>query len=420
MQSAQVLLPQFRKRAGHTGRLIRSYLTASALSLLALWALANWTASLAGISAMYIEIPTWDYWRIPHSFLEARALNPSFLWRQHNEHRIVFPELVFVSDFFLTHGSRVLPLAVSLLCYAGCLLVIARTVLSEVSISRPVQSTIILLAAVVMASRGCTLALADPFLLQWTLTALMVMISLLLLTSVPRQNSPWPLSGALAAAVVATYSSGNGLLQWPVLIGAALILRLTRKQLLATVATAAVASGLYFVGYRFSGALDLEKLLLHPVMTLNFAAAYLSMPFGNMKSPQFSLYVGFANLLIAVSVFAGAVRSNRLATRIGIVLFGFYALRPTFGRSNGRRKDGSCRPVLSQCESSSLSRLDHDELGCLGLAACLDRCASPLALSSRSRAGRAHFAVVGRRLRQTWLVVSDEQQNLRRATGHGA
>ena len=152
-----------------------------------------------------------------------------------------------------------------------------------------------------------------------------MLLSLYALAHVPRSKSQCSLSGAICAGVIATYSLANGLLVWPILLLAAYTLRLTKRQIVLLTVSSTASDGLYFAGYRFAGSTNIGNLILHPIHTIAFVAAYLSMPFGGMKSPQFGVYVGLFNLAVTAGVFAISIRRKTLATPAGIVLWGTYA-----------------------------------------------------------------------------------------------
>src|SRR6185437_15530111 len=103
------------------------------------------------------------------------------LWQQHNEHRIVFPEIIFAVDMLLAHGRQILPLAFSFTCYFGTWVVISWTVLSDRSLPWTIRYTAILLSGVVIGWQGSAIALGMPFLLQWTLTQFASVLALALL-----------------------------------------------------------------------------------------------------------------------------------------------------------------------------------------------------------------------------------------------
>ena len=295
------------------------------LVLVVLWAAFNWGATLVDICRFYVVIPTWDYWRVAEHVTQVKNLDFRFLWTQHNEHRIVFPDIVFSLDVLLFHGRKLLPILVSVFCYVGCWAILARTILLDGALSRATRVATVLLTGILLGWKASALVLAEPFLLQWTLCELASLLSLFALTRVARGQSPRPMALVVLAAVVATYSSANGLLIWPVLLAACYLLRLTKSQKVVVAVSAIAADGLYFVGYRFSGSTNLAGMAAHPMQALAFIAAYLSMPFGGMKSPRFGIHVGLLNLAVMAVLFAISIRRRTLATPQGIVLFGSYA-----------------------------------------------------------------------------------------------
>ncbi len=305
-------------------RSIQTALIWAAIVLLVLWACFTWVSTLARLPGLYVVIPTEDYWRVVQNLKQIQSLDFRFLWHQHNEHRIVFPDIVFALDVLLLHGRRILPIVVSFLCYLGSWLILARLVSRESAIPATTRISIVSLTAVVIGWKGCTLVLANPFLLQWTLVEFAALASLTLLAHVPDDNDRWVMAGSVGSAIVATYSSANGLLLWIILLIAAYILKLSRKQALIVGIGAILADGFYFVGYRFAQNTNLLNLLLHPGYGIRFIAVYLSMPFGGMKSPVFAVYLGIAVLCAFAWLLFVAITRGLIRSRLGIVLFGSY------------------------------------------------------------------------------------------------
>lgn len=307
----------------------RNYLILLFLQGLAIWMIYNWFEIIHRMVNYYMPLPIWDYWRVVEDFPQFKALHLQFLWRQHNEHRIIFPELVFLLDMLLWHGRQFLPLIVSFLCYLSTWAAIAWAILSDCRLSRGVRATAILIPGIIIGWQGSVSLLAWPFLLQWTLTEAAAIFSLLWLSLAGTKKAATNsyLTLAIAAAVVVNYSSGNGLLLWPVLIAAGFVLPLRKQQRIALVLCSMLSAGLYFVGYQFSNSLNIANFFRHPVYFLEFIGAYLGMPFGVAdigNVPHFDVYLGLASLAAATFLFVCAVRAGLLKTRPAIILFGFY------------------------------------------------------------------------------------------------
>ncbi|HEY1945483.1 MAG TPA: hypothetical protein VGG97_00645 [Bryobacteraceae bacterium] len=291
---------------------------------LLLWAVYHWIETIQRIRRYYTPLPVWDYWDVAAHLERYRALDVSVLWVQHNEHRILFPEIVFALDMLLFRGQQIFPVCVSVLCYLGILAILGWILHASGRLSPSLQIAAVLLGAIIMGWQGSAGFLADTFLLQWTMLQFTVAASLGLLTFAKRSGGGWYFAASLAFAEVATFSSGNGMLLWPVLVLAALALRLPGKRtwLLAAVGVASI--GLYFTGYRFSGSINLKNFFVYPLYSLDFVGAYLGMPFGGMKGTYFGVNLGLGGLGIAVTLFCIAARKRLLAAPASALFFGLY------------------------------------------------------------------------------------------------
>lgn len=302
----------------------RQYAERALLFLLLAWACLNWLQTIQHILHDYASLPGADYWRIVSHVESYRSFDLSVFWQQHNEHRIIFPEIVFALDVMLLHGRQILPLAVSFICYFAVWMTLGRALWSDNHLSEVARNVSILMAGIVIGWQGSVAVLASPFQMQWPLVQLASVVSLYYLSRVKTSRTPFFMSATIVAAIIGTYSSGNGLLLWVVLIIGGAVLRFDRRLIMCLVTAAVLADGLYFVGYRFSRSLNVGNLLSHPLYSAQFAGAYLSMPFGGMKPPQFSIWLGLTNVFIVILLLVVAARIRLLATTPGVVLFGSY------------------------------------------------------------------------------------------------
>jgi len=273
----------------------------------------------------YTPLPIWDYWNVVQHLERYRALDFRVLWQQHNEHRIVFPEIVFAVDMLLAHGRQILPLAISFVCYFCTWLLMSWTVFSDRSLSRTIRYTAILLSGVVIGWQGSAIALGIPFLLQWTLTQFASVLALALLYPLKQTARIIYLIGTITCATIATYSSGNGMLLWLLILAAGFVLSLDKRFVLVLAIAGIANVSLYFVGYHLRGGLDLRNLFSHPFYLVWFLSSYVSMPFCMLGRAQFGVWVGLANLLLFFALLAIAARTRLLASAPSIVLFGCFA-----------------------------------------------------------------------------------------------
>jgi hypothetical protein len=203
-----------------------------------------WMIHAYGVNVIFVD--EWDdITLIGQAF--SGTLHLSTLWAQHNENRIFFPNLIVVALGYTTHLNVVTEE------YLSALMLFGATALVICAHKRrspgrrwiwycPVAFLLLSLAQANNALWG--------FQMAWYLVLLMVALALFLLDQEP--PSWLVFGGAIAAAVVASFSSLQGLLVWP----AGLLLIYLRRRpghfAVAWIGSAVVAGVLYFVGFNFN------------------------------------------------------------------------------------------------------------------------------------------------------------------------
>ncbi len=307
-------------------RLSRSRaLECALLIVLAAIAVVRWLHLVQHVRSYYVDLPTWDYWRVVEDLAGYRAGNWKVLWRQHNEHRIVLPELVFAADMLWFRGRKIFSIVMSLACYFGTLLILAGSVFWDAEMRTSLRLAAFLLAAITLGWMGGAIVIGDAFLLQWTMLHFWIVLSLLLLSVAQTRSSQSILAASLVCACAATYTSGNGMLIWPVLLAAAVLLRLHKLELLSIVLCGGASIGIYFAGYKFVGHLGFLHLITNFACSLGFIGSYLGMPFAANRSRSFGVAAGWVGILLFVFLFWMAVRKGLVRARPVIVLFGVFA-----------------------------------------------------------------------------------------------
>src|SRR5438270_7741418 len=116
------------------------WLWVALLGFLAGWMALHWYQTALRVRQFYNPLPVWDYWRVTSDYPALKAFHVGVLWRQHNEHRILFPEIVFQMDMFLFHGRMLLPLIFSSLFYVGTWMVLTYCIWSDKALTIPVRT----------------------------------------------------------------------------------------------------------------------------------------------------------------------------------------------------------------------------------------------------------------------------------------
>jgi hypothetical protein len=264
------------------------------------WAGYHWFETIQRILHFYNPRPIEDYWRVPEEFHNYQNFNLSVLWRPNNEHRILAPEIFFAVDMLVFHGQQLLPLAFNVLSYIGCWILLIAALHSDPRLCASTRRFGAVLSAIVIGWPGIAFVLSTPFLLQWTLMQFATCLSLVSLwrTKATSKSYLW---AAILSALVGTYSSGNGMLLWPVLVVCAFVLELPRREIATLAASGLLAIVIYFIDYDRIGRLHIADLIRHPIYTFEFLCVYLSMPLGAERPNSFSLTVG--SLCIALTCY---------------------------------------------------------------------------------------------------------------------
>jgi hypothetical protein len=272
----------------------------------------------------------------------------SALWAQHNENRMLVPNLAFVGLGIATKENVQVVMYVSagvFIATFALFLVMFRSYVGRLE-PRAVLATGVVWYSVVDWSNALW-----AFQLAWylVLASLFGMLYLLL------RDARWSFGGALACAVLASYSSLQGLFLWP--LGLVCVmwvrpwsLRRVCKWVSAAIATAVV----YFVNYqsapRWPDNLSSSSLfrisnpssispsyaLSHPFLTSRFFLVMIGDSFPlhfNASDPVVSEIIGLVMLIVAPYVVFRSGRQRIDFLPVGLISFGLlFDLVATIGR----------------------------------------------------------------------------------------
>ncbi len=304
-----------------------------ACAALLLWCGSNLSELFRLTRQTYTPAPIWDYWRIIEYLQSYRHFDVSVFWIQHNEHRIVFPEIFMAADAILLKCRFFLPLALAFFFQLSTIALYSFIVCRDAKLSLKLRCFTIILGIGLVAWPGMAVFLSRPFLFAWLFTQFGVVLAL---AALPRRY----LSLAIAGGVIATYSTANGMVVWPVLILAAFALRFKARQILILAGSGVLSTALYFVGYHPTK-LHPELLLQEPLNALAWIAAYLSLPFG-FSGAQAGFLNGFAGLVLL----AAAIAFTRLRSPASVVFQGaaLFVVASAVTAASGRMMPGHITP----------------------------------------------------------------------------
>lgn len=251
------------------------------------------TSTIVAVIRSYTPLPKWDQWAevLWLKYYYAGQWHFSDLWRQHNEHRIFFPRLFLLADWFLFRGTNIFPLCCILLLQAGHAWIFIREIRKRSNMSAAVRLTVVAIVAALFFSganlENFTWAFQISFILAFYAGTLSLYALIRYAETRERRNS-WVAAGWLAASAgsgfVATHSLANGILIWPVLLLTGILLQLPRRVLALFGFVFVLVAVQFFVGYHLiAGHGNSIAALRHPIAVLSFWGAYLALPVAHIN-----------------------------------------------------------------------------------------------------------------------------------------
>ncbi|MFN3514576.1 MAG: hypothetical protein ACK41C_16145 [Phenylobacterium sp.] len=288
--------------------------------------LAGW--SVWAVALAYSPTPFHDQWGSVHLWrvIREQGFDPALLFAQHNEHRLVFPRLVFLADFAWFQGRNILNLvAIGAVQAAAAALYLRAADLRRTGLPG-------LLAAALACGLMFSLTQWENFFWGFQVQFVGVFaaagwaIWLFCRGGLDPDGVRWPaLGGAFALLTVAAFSLSNGLTAG--LAMAAVVLLVRGRPAVAGLALAATALllAIYLKGYQPVEAHSPARFALErPVDYVRYVLTYL----GNVWSgggPRTALAAGLAGALGAAAMALVLLRAPRpdapRAAMLGIVVF---------------------------------------------------------------------------------------------------
>jgi hypothetical protein len=205
---------------------------------------------VAAIDRYGVNVPVGDEWQMIPLFAKWHANQVTFqdLYRQHNEHRIFFPKLIFIAFAQLTHwnlrAEMFFSVALVAVASAGIYLLIRRTLPNS-----PRQVALLWgLTNLLLFSTSQSENWLWGFQLQMFIPNLCLIAALVVITSGWNDYTKIVLASLLA--LVATFSFGNGLLLWPIVAFCLVMRREKKMPVLIWLAVFAAVCACYFAGYQ--------------------------------------------------------------------------------------------------------------------------------------------------------------------------
>ncbi|HEY2125411.1 MAG TPA: hypothetical protein VGG94_08115 [Chthoniobacterales bacterium] len=327
---------------------------------LALFLVALFPAALViRLIAEYgVNVPFGDEWAMIPLFAKwhDHQMTLADLFRQHNEHRIFFPKLIYLAFAQLTHwnlrGEMFFSVFLCGLTSASLYGLLRRTVGGTTRR----RLTLWAISNVLIFSPAQAENWLWGFQLQMFMPTVCLVAALLVLQT-PALNIARFL-GVTVLALIATFSFGNGLLIWPVLGLALFLSGVNKRWIIAWAGLCVLTVALYFTGY------ETHPLPGHP----SFPARYYVIYFLRFNGNALNLFPVPGQLTLAAAIGAGAVlllgamtlhflREQRQALRAAApwIALAAYAVGSSLIAAHSRIHEGIAQALSSRYSSISIN-----------------------------------------------------------------
>jgi|LSQX01.2.fsa_nt_gb hypothetical protein len=294
------------------------------------------------IARYMIDVPHWDQWDFVPTLekCHTEGLTLSDLASQHNEHRLFFPRLIMVGLAILSGWNTNWQLPVNVICVAGVVALMALQTWRAQGRPSFGPGWYLPAMALVAFSINGTENWISPFQLQIGLCVFGVVGAFVLLGE---RASRLAFTGAVVAAIVATYSFASGALVWPLglvmigLVGDGIRSRSDWARAALWAGVGAVMIGLYAHGFERPAYHPPPCLPhTHPKLWTRFVLTYIGGPFSAHRGAPiggFGLLLGMA--LVWLIARRRMLRRPEVASLIAVGLYGLaVGLIITVGRGH--------------------------------------------------------------------------------------
>jgi Bacterial Ig domain len=288
-----------------------------------------WMIHAYGVNVVFAD--QWDdVALIGHA--HSGTLHFSTLWAQHYENRIFFPNLIVLALAYTTHFNVLTEEYLSAFMLFGATALVIGAHRRRSPGRRLIWYCPVAFLMLSLAQAGNALW---GFQMAWYLVLLMTTVALFLLDHEPQR---WPVFGAaIAAAIVASFSSLQGLLVWPA--GLLLIYLRRRDPRLGIVWTgfALVTGVIYFLGFNFNVAQTASQ---NPSDILSFFVRVVGDVVGEGQPGALVTLFGAVMALTAIWVLVRFVVRERTTPggrpfALSLILFGLlFSALTAVGRSS--------------------------------------------------------------------------------------
>ena len=284
-----------------------------------------------------VNVPLLDDWELVPIFqhLHAGHFLWSDFWHQHNEHRILFPNLFLVGLAVLDHWNII----VECFCSFG-FAVFSFWILTKTAVNGGIKSLSLLICLSLVFFSPLQ---AENWLwgwqIEWFMNVLGVVAVIFGLSETKnRQVGFGALLLMIGGGILAQLSLGNGTLIWPLMLMALMYKRIDIKGLLLVLISGLSSTTLYFWNYISSDSKSFKFGAHHPIALLHYVLLYLGHSLSFYHKPAIVVGAFLICTFVGLSTYIFIIQRKVFAQLVPWIVLGLYAIFSSiitaFGRIN--------------------------------------------------------------------------------------
>lgn len=312
------------------------------------------------VVASYMRVPFWDGWAVIYFLAHPDRSVLSWLWAQHNEHRILVPKLILLFDYRWFHALGIFPLALILTLQSILVVMLTGVLQTWAGWPGSLWRTGAGLTALCAFSTAQWENFVSGFQICFVFVGVFLVLSVVLLLFSRRSHDhafgehTYAILAALTATA-GTYSVANGVVIWPVLIFLAIAQR-SRRSVVALLAASGILAIWSYLYHYESPSYHPGPLssLRHPYQILVYMAGYLGAPL-DWGYNSWAFWIGAAAIAgAAVVLWLILSRSKREPVTLLCASLLLFAMGSAGMTALGRLSFGSNEALSSRYSSIAL------------------------------------------------------------------
>jgi len=238
-----------------------------------------------------VNVPYWDQWSLIATFNEYASGDIKFsdFFRQHNEHRIFFPRIIFTTLAFASKWNTIIELCFSV--FLAILSFLAIYKMSEINNNKNKRSfhIINIITCILIFSLGQYENFIWGFQIAWVLVNIMLIASVFILHALKSWSINLRQFVSSLCCLIASFSMAHGLVSWIAIIPSLISIE---NKIRYKILRASISIFLFFLSFIVYN-IDYQKpqthpdilfILRQPIDTITYFLAIIGAPIGDSVS----------------------------------------------------------------------------------------------------------------------------------------